>query len=192
MSDPDLRLVRRARRGDGQALAALYERYRARLYGFLVRSAGEPALAEDLYQEVWMKVMGALGGFETERGTFRAWLFRIAANAAVDERRRRALRRGPELDALLPSEEGRVVDLVPSGDPGPERRGVAGDELRGLDRALALLSDQQRDAVLLRHQQGLTYPELARALSVPEGTAKSLVHRGVLTLRRALGGRIDD
>jgi RNA polymerase sigma-70 factor (ECF subfamily) len=192
MSDPDLRLVRKARRGDSGALAALYERYRARLYGFLVREAGDPAQAEDLYQEVWMKVMGAIGGFESERGTFRAWLFRIAANAAVDERRRRRLRRGPELDAPLPSEEARMVDLIPSADPGPERRGAAGEEARTLARALAGLREEQRHAVLLRHQQGLSYPELARALSVPEGTAKSLVHRGVLALRQAVGGPSHD
>jgi RNA polymerase sigma-70 factor (ECF subfamily) len=187
MSDPDLRLVRRARRGDRRALASLYQRYRSRLFGFLARSVRDQALAEDLYQEVWMKVIGAIEGFRSEKGSFRAWIFRIAANAAVDERRRAALRRGPELDAPLPSDEGRVVDRIPSGDPGPERRSMIAIETRALDGALARLSDEQRCAVLLRHQQGLSYAELARALAVPEGTAKSLVHRGLKALRRTLG-----
>lgn len=191
MSDPDLRLVRKARRGDRKALAALYERYRSRLFGFLVRSVRDRARAEDLYQEVWMKVIGAIESFETRKGTFRAWLFRIAANAAVDERRRAGVRQGPELDAPLPSEEGRAVDLIPSADPGPERWSLIEDQARALDGALAQLGDEQRSAVLLRHQQGLTYAELARALAVPEGTAKSLVHRGLAALRRTLGERND-
>lgn len=185
-TDPDLRLAGKARRGDRKSLAALYERYRGRLFGFLLRSTGERARAEDLFQEVWMKVIESIDRFHPERGTFRAWLFRVAANAAVDEVRRQAVRRGPELDAPVSEEGPPMVDLLASGEPGPEREGTSREAGRDLARALEALPPAHRTAVLLRHQQGLSYAELSAALVVPEGTARSWVHRGVLALRQSM------
>jgi len=190
MTDPDRTLALRFRSGDRQALAELYERYRGRVFGYLVRQLGDRQAAEDVFQEVWIKVMQGMHGFRPA-GTFRGWLFRIAANAAVDRKRRESLRRGPELDAPAGSpgrtddaDGGRRVDRIASSAPGPDRAaGLLGERI---DRALTRLPERQRVAVLLRHQQGLSYVELAAALDVPEGTVKVLVHRGVVTLRREL------
>jgi RNA polymerase sigma-70 factor (ECF subfamily) len=186
MSDPDRTLARKASRGDRRAVADLYERYRARLFGYLTRSLGNPALAEDVFQEVWIKVMQKIGTYRPSGGTFRAWLFRVAANAAVDRLRREAVRAGPELDAPATEGDERRVDHVVSAEPGPERSGTGRLFARDLGLALESLSDRQKSAVLLRHQQGLSYPEIARALAVREGTAKTLVHRGILRLREKL------
>jgi RNA polymerase sigma-70 factor (ECF subfamily) len=192
MTDPDRRLAVRARRGDRQALTLLYERYRRRLFGFLVKMLGDRTLAEDVYQEVWIKVLQGITTYDPRGGHFRGWLFRVAANAAVDRRRRRDPLAGVELDAPVDVEGESRIERMSSELPGPDRLGEAEALGRALDRALDGLSERQRTAVLLRHQQGLSYPELARAMNVPEGTAKTMVHRAAARLRRRLKEWIDD
>ena len=188
MSDPDRTLAGRAARGDRRALMELYERHRSRLFGYLTRSLGNATLAEDVFQEVWIKVMQKIGTYRPGTASFRAWLYRVAANAAIDRLRREAVRSGPELDAPAHDGEERRVDQVASPEPGPEQAGIGRIFARDLTTALDQLSAKQKAAVLLRHQQGLSYPEISRALAVREGTAKTLVHRGVLRLRAELSG----
>lgn len=187
MTDPDRRLAARAAGGDRRALELLYERYGSRLLGYLVRILGRRALAEDVSQEVWIKVLQKVETYRPRPGSFRSWLFRIASNAAVDRIRRESLRSGPELDAPADRDGQRAIDLQPSPLPGPDRRGMGHLLGRAMDRALRDLPERQATAVLLRHQQGLSYSEIATTLGVPEGTAKTLVHRAVLALRGALG-----
>jgi RNA polymerase sigma-70 factor (ECF subfamily) len=189
MDDLDRSLARKARSGNRRALASLYERYRSRVFGYLVKEMRDRETAEDVFQEVWMKVMQGIGSYDASRGPFRAWLFRIAANAAVDRQRRDAVRLGDELDAPVEDGEGRRVDHLPSDRPDPERLSAARESGRALRRRLGRLEPRQRTAVLLRHQQGLSYAEVSRAMAIPEGTAKTLVHRGVAALRRAMSAR---
>lgn len=186
MSDPDRKLARRAGRGDRGALLELYDRHRSRLFGYLVKVAGDREAAEDLFQEVWIKLMGGIETYRPGPSPFRAWLYRIATNAAVDRARREARQAAEELDA--PGAEGGPprIDLLESSEPGPERMGQAAELGRRLGRAMGSLNERQRAAVLLRHQQGLTYAEIAEALQVPEGTAKTMVHRGAHRLRTLL------
>ena len=189
MGDPDQSLAGRASSGDREALTALYRQHRGPLLGFLTRTLGEKPLAEDVFQEVWMKVITGIGRFDNSRGTFKSWLFRVGANAAVDRIRREGLRRGPELDQpVLNGEEGgtRRIDLVPSGEPGPDREGDSVFLGQAKDRALGKLPPFQRAAILLRHQQGMSMDEIAATLGVPQGTVKSMLHRGTRTLRRSL------
>lgn len=186
MIDPDRKLIRKARRGDRRALAALYDRHRRSLFGFLVNSAGERAAAEDLFQEVWLKVLRGLGGYDPERGGFRPWLFRIAANAVVDRARRERVRQAVPLETPAENPDRSPLERIADDRPDPETRSVARQAGAAVAAALCRLDNGQRTAVLLRHQQGLTYPELAAAMGVPEGTAKSLVHRGVRKLRDRL------
>jgi len=193
MTDPDLRLARKASRGDRRALARLYEAHKRRLMGYLVRIVGTRQLAEDVFQEVWIKVLQGIQSYRPrEGGTFRAWLYRVAWNAAVDRLRYEARRPtgsgAIEEGADLQSE----ADRLPSPLPGPEREAEGRRMARVLGRALTALTDRQRAAVLLRHQQGLSYPEIAAVLGVPQGTAKTLVHRGVLALRGILAARQEE
>jgi len=110
MSDPDRTLADRAARGDRRALMELYERHRSRLFGYLTRSLGNATLAEDVFQDVWIKVMQKIGTYRPGTASFRAWLYRVASNAAVDRLRREAVRSGPELDAPVHDHgPGRVV-----------------------------------------------------------------------------------
>jgi RNA polymerase sigma-70 factor (ECF subfamily) len=189
MDDLDRSLARKARSGNRRALASLYERYRSRVFGYLVKEMRDRGTAEDVFQEVWMKVMQGIGSYDAARGPFRAWLFRVAANAAVDRQRRDAVRLGDELDAPVENGEGRRVDLLPSDGPDPERLSASHEAGVALGRRLGKLEARQRTAVLLRHQQGLAYAEIAHAMAIPEGTAKTLVHRGVAALRRAMSAR---
>lgn len=192
MTDPDRRWVRRARRGDRQALVTLYERHKEALFGFLVRRVGERAGAEEVFQEVWVKVLRGIGGYREAGGSFRSWLFRVANNAAVDRGRREALRAGPSLDAPPGNGGLAMIDVIPTDEPGPERTGGGRLAAERLRQALLMLNAGQRAAVLLRHQQGLTYAEVARTLGVAEGTAKTMVHRGVRKLRESMTEWLDD
>ncbi|MBD3868082.1 MAG: sigma-70 family RNA polymerase sigma factor [Acidobacteria bacterium] len=189
MGDPDQSLAGQASSGDREALTALYRQHKGPLLGFLIRTLGEKPLAEDVFQEVWMKVITGIGRFDNTRGTFRAWLFRVGANAAVDRIRWEGLRRGPELDRPIDDGEGgatRVIDLVPSREPGPDREGDSTFLGQAMDRALQKLPPFQRAAILLRNQQGMSMEEIAETLGVPQGTVKSMLHRGARTLRRSL------
>ena len=190
MGDPDHSLAGQASSGDREALAALYHKHKGTLLGFLTRTLGDKTLAEDVFQEAWMKVITGIRRFDNSRGTFKAWLFRVGANAAVDRIRRDRLRRGPELDRPMANGEGgetRRIDLVPSPEPGPDRIGDAALLGAAMDRALAKLPPFQRAAILLRHQQGMNMEEIAGTLGVPQGTVKSMLHRGTRSLRRSLG-----
>jgi RNA polymerase sigma-70 factor (ECF subfamily) len=187
MSDPDLRLARRAGGGDRRALARLYEAHKQRLMGYLVRLLGTRAMAEDVFQEVWIKVLHGIESYRPQKGrTFRAWLYRVAWNAAVDRLRYEGRRpagigsRADDADDLGEAER------LPSPLPDPERQAEGKEMAKRLRRALGRLAERQRAAILLRHQQGMSYPEVAAALGVPQGTAKTLVHRGVLALRGIL------
>ncbi len=188
----DRKLAARARCGDRVALAALYERHKRCLLGFLYRAVGERALAEDVFQEVWIKVLQVIESFDPDRAPFRAWLFRIASNTAVDRLRHETVRRGASLDEPAVEGSGTRVDNLVSPEPGPDQWQAAGETGRALARSLASLPGPQRNAVLLRHQQGLSDAELSEALGVSEGAARALVHRGSATLRRALGEQRHD
>ena len=170
----------------------MYERYREPLLGYLIRLTGSRQLGEDVFQEVWIKVIEGIHGYRPGPGPFRAWLYRVAHNAAVDRLRREGRHDGVELDAPADDEGARRVDLLPSDEPGPDRRGADRLMLRRMTSVLARLTAQQRAAVLLRHQQGLSYRELSAVLGVPENTAKTTVHRGILILREQMAEWIDD
>ena len=190
MTDPDLRLARRAGRGDRRALARLYETHKQRLLGYLVRILGTQPLAEDVFQEVWIKVLQGIEGYRPQKGSsFRAWLYRVAGNAAVDRLRYEARRPTAGSARVDGAEDLQEADRLPSPLPGPERQAAGKQMAAALGQALGSLTDRQRAAVLLRHQQGMSYPEVAAALGVPQGTAKTLVHRGVLALRGILAAR---
>jgi RNA polymerase sigma-70 factor (ECF subfamily) len=191
MTDPDQMLARKAQSGDRRALGELYELHKNRVLGFLVKTCGDRQLAEDAYQEVWVKVMRAIGTYDSKRSSFRAWLYRIARNAVIDLTRREATRAAASLDAPAGHDGWPAIASARSSAPGPDRHSEGRAMIRDLQNALQELSERQRSAVLLRHQQGLTYTEIAATLDVPEGTAKTLVHRGVLSLREAMGEWVD-
>jgi RNA polymerase sigma-70 factor (ECF subfamily) len=150
------------------------------VYGIARRLTRQPADAEDLAQEAFVRAFRALRGYPSERIEglrLRGWLAAIVGNLARDRARRR-----PTATAALDEVAGWLADAA----AGPEGLAVQRETERAWQERLCALPAQYRHAVALRHVEGLSYPELAAALGRPVGTVKSDVHRGVRLLREAL------
>jgi RNA polymerase sigma-70 factor, ECF subfamily len=158
------------------------ERYGRTVYTMAYRLTGDRQEAEDLAQDVFVRVYRNLDRYEP--GTFEGWLYRITKNLFLDKVRRRNRIR---MEALQDDEWRHPADE----DPGPEDR-VQHGVLRGdIERALLELPPSFRTAVVLCDVQGLTYEEIAEATGWPLGTVRSRIHRGRRLLRRALSGGDD-
>jgi len=167
--------VDRARGGDSEALAALYDAYLPKVYRYIAARVGSSHEAEDLTEEVFLKMLGAIGEFRWKAVPFSAWLFRIAHNHLVSHFRRSALRKGSQLSESMIDEDMDPPALV-------EAR-LALDEVR---RATALLPDAQREVITLRFVVGLSVSETARVLGKRENNVKALQHKAVARLQRML------
>jgi RNA polymerase sigma-70 factor, ECF subfamily len=179
--DTDEALVLRYQRGDVAAFEALLDRHRPGVYRFLARFVGDRAHAEDLAQECWLRVVGALARWDP-RARFRTWLYGVARNLATDEARRAAHRRHDSLDAAGPWEsvaaEGRAPDEI------------AADALLrpALARAIAALPPEQREVLLLREYEGVPFAEIAEITGAPLPTVKSRMRYALEALRAAVAG----
>jgi len=169
-------LVERAQGGDGGAFGELYERFAPEIRLHLLRQLrGQPEAAEDLTEEVFVKVLRSLGGYQARGLPFSAWLYRIARNHLIDHLRATRKRATAQLDA--------VPDL-----PAPDaERDLAGTlDRHELAEALARLSDDQRRVVSLRFLQGLTTAETARRMGKTEDAVKKLQARGLTQMRKRI------
>lgn len=179
-------LLARAGRGDGAAAAALLDRLGPRLLAFVSRmTGGDRALAEDIVQEAFLRLWHRAASWDVD-GTARmsTWLGRVAANLAIDARRRAARTHG------LP--EGWDAE---DGTPGVEARLIAAEALSALDRALAALPERQRQAVVLRHIEGYSNPDIAAMMGCGVEAVESLTARGkrrLTELMRSTDGGCDD
>jgi RNA polymerase sigma factor (sigma-70 family) len=152
----------------------LYRREAQGLYGFLAYRTGDRALAEDLLADTFERALRAHRGFDRRRGSERNWLYAIALNLLRDHARRAAT-------------EGRAVERVRSGAPtAAEPAGEAVERRDELRRALAGLSDEEREAIALRFGAELTVPEMAAVLDLPLSTVEGRVYRALRKLRERL------
>ena len=169
----------RCRRGDAQAFRALVERYQDRVYALCVALAGSDA--EDLTQETFVRVHGALGSFDDGGPAhLGAWILTIARRLCTDRARYRQRR------PTVP------IDVVPLGDatPGADAQLERARQARALRQAVAALPEEQRAVVALQLWDGLEYEEIAAIERVPVGTVRSRLARAKEALKRALG--LDD
>lgn len=188
-SDPGLEherhMVARAGDGDGEALGFLYDAYLPQVYRYCLGRVRHAADAEDLTEEIFLKVIGAIEGFEwrplgnSERSPFRAWVFRIAHNHVVSFHRRAATR-GPtsELSETLRDER-----------RGPQELTETKIAIEEVFEAVRELPDAQRDVILLRFASGLTVAETAEVLNKQQTNVKVLQHKGVQKLRKIMEER---
>jgi len=169
--------VDRARSGDQAALADLYDWYMPRVYRYAMARLGNQAEAEDVTEEVFLKMLGAIGEFRWRDVPFSSWLFRIAHNHIASHFRRVTQRGGPHA-ALTP-------DLIDRRD-GPDATVEQQVTLEEVRRATELLPDAQREVIVLRFAVGLSVAETAKALGKREGNIKALQHKAVAKLQKLL------
>ena len=181
----DLILVERAREGDLDAFNDLVRVYQDQLFALIVRMVPDRDQAADVVQEAFFSAYKHMDAFRG--GSVKSWLNRIAVNAAMDTqraRKRRPVQPYPELEdeSWQP----------PTGDDAdPERTAVLNERTRALSQALALITDDQRAAIVLYDVEGYDYVEIAEMTSVSLGTVKSRIHRGRLALRGLLEGSME-
>lgn len=172
-------LIARLRAGEVSALASLHGWLGGAMSTLAASMLRNRTEAEDVVEEALVRIHAAGRGFRGERG-LRTWTLRIVANLCRDRLRRRRFAGGP-LDAPA-AIAALVFDPVPGWDDALDRHAV----LESLERALAALPDEQREAVVLRHRIGLSHEEMAEMLGVPVGTVKSRIARGLAALRAGL------
>jgi len=179
-------LLERARRGDGRAFEQLALEIERPLYRHAARMLGQDD-AEDAVQDALLSAWKSLASFE---GTsFRAWMFRIVTNRALD--RLRSRKRHPELPLDPPTDDDDTSAWAEPPAPGPELADLAAgrEALAVVEQALATLPAEQRAALLLRDVEGFAYEEIATITSTEIGTVKSRIHRGRLAVRNVLVSR---
>ena len=180
-------IIGRAQNGDPDAFDILVDTYGRRLHAYLYRLTGSVADADDLLQELFLRVVRTISSYKHD-SRFEGWLFRIGTNLARD-RLRRAVRKGYEhsIDSK-PSEDDRrdwvaIADLK---QPAPETPLILKEEVDAMQRALAEISPAEREVIMLRHFSDLSFAEIAEAMGTPLGTALARAHRGLTKLRELM------
>lgn len=182
MQESDATLVQRCLRGDARAWEALVQTYVSKIYNMAYRYTRRLDVAEELAQEVFLKIYQNLSSFRPESGSFRNWIMRVARNLIIDHYR--ATRWDKQVAG---SEELEVLDFErPSHQPDPFENVEQKQRAEYLMKALEQLTPELKEAVLLRDIEELSYQEIAETLAIPEGTVKSRINRGRIELAKVL------
>jgi len=178
MTPTDEELVVAFQSGDIPAFDQLVRRWDRRIQGVIFRLVGNHDEARDVSQEAFLKAYRALGTFKQE-ARFSSWLYQIAINATRDRLRRRRRRTDLSLDDV----EERADNPLRDAGPSALDLIVSNDLSRVVAAAMAALPEEQREVVILKEYQGLTFPEIAETLDVPLSTVKTRLYRGLGQLR---------
>jgi RNA polymerase sigma-70 factor (ECF subfamily) len=191
----DLELLGRFHAGDHTAFGLLLARYQGSIYNFAFRSLGDRQAAEDLTQEVFLRVIQGATGFQSQ-SKFSTWLFTIARNLCVDHGRRMRHRRHASLDAPGMEADGgapvRLLDRLPHHQPGTERSASGARIRERVAKAVAELPADQREVFLLRQVNDVPFAEIATLCGIPENTVKSRMRYALERLQKALSDYEDD
>jgi RNA polymerase sigma-70 factor (ECF subfamily) len=180
---PDAQLVQQCLRGEAPAWEELVRRHTRRIYNLCYRFTGARQEAEDLTQEVFLRVYKTLASYRAIHGGFTTWLTSVTRNLLIDHYRR--TKRDRMTDSLDDEDSGHG-EQIESHSRTPDQVAIAGQLGEQVQRALGKLSPDLREAVILRDLQGLEYREIQDVLQVPEGTVKSRINRGRIELARLL------
>jgi RNA polymerase sigma-70 factor (ECF subfamily) len=170
-------IVDAAKTGDERALSELYLLYFPRVYRYILARTGNTYDAEDLAEEVFMKVLEAIERFQWREAPFSAWLFRIAHNAVISQRRKETAR----------GKSAPLLDVVPVDSAGPEELVEHRLALNEVMEAAQKLPDAQRQVIAYRFAAGLSVAETARAMGKGEGNVKVIQHKAIAKLREMMG-----
>jgi RNA polymerase sigma-70 factor, ECF subfamily len=184
-ADEDLMVL--YQRGEVRAFEILLSRHRKPLYNFILRYLGDKETAEDLLQEAFMRVIRGAEAYKRQ-AKFTTWLYTIARNLCVDQTRRRKHRKHASLDAPLDAgeESGSLLDVLPSKEMASDRKSVNKQLHETMQRAIAGLSEEQREVFLMREFLDMPFKQIADVVGVPENTVKSRMRYALDKLRLEL------
>jgi RNA polymerase sigma-70 factor (ECF subfamily) len=176
--------IRACQGGDLSGLEGLYERYHRQLYAYLFAMLRSPHAAEDVTQDIFVKLHGNIGSYRFQ-SPFHHWLFRLARNQAIDHLRREKVRRATSLDAE--SEDGFTMkDRLASNGQDASGNAVSAERAEAVRKAVQSLPPSFREVVVLREWEDLAYEEIAERLDLSVGTVKSRLFRARGQLERRL------
>jgi len=180
--EQDAQLVQQCLQGNGSAWEELVHRHTRRVYNICYRFTGNGTEAEDLAQEVFLRVYRTLGSYRSAHGGFATWMTSVTRNLLIDHYRR--TKRDRVTDSL--EDAITVVESKESSARRPDEQALLSELGRQVQAALKKLSPELREAVILRDLQQLEYAEIQQVLQVPEGTVKSRINRGRIEMARIL------
>jgi RNA polymerase sigma-70 factor (ECF subfamily) len=181
-AEADRQLIRSIADGSADALADLYDRHAATVFGLARRITGRLEDAEEVVQDVFAQVWRQAARYEGARATVAGWLVMLARTRAIDRIRARSARP----DQASPVEPDSAPALSTS-DPSPEQMTISAEDVRQVKDALTVLPDAQRSLVDLAFYEGLTHAEIAGRTGIPLGTVKTRIRTAMATLRDVLG-----
>jgi RNA polymerase sigma-70 factor (ECF subfamily) len=184
----DEELLRRFNEGDAEVFEVLVRRYERPLYNFILRSVRRRERADELLQDVFLKVVQRSGDFKGN-SKFSTWLYTIARNLCIDHSRKMVFRRHKSLDAPGRSdgEDGpTLLERTASEDPRTDRAVIAKDLQARITAAVEELPEEQKEVFLMRQVQGMAFKDIADVVGVPENTVKSRMRYALERLQRAL------
>lgn len=173
-------LIRRAQAADPEALSMIYERYSESIYRYIYYRVGDVDTARDLHSDVFLRMVESIGRYEDRGWSIAAWLYRIAHDRTIDTLRRRERR------PMQPINEFSEICDGPDSDAEGHADRIA------LRRALAELSESQRQVLLLRYVYDLSIQETARQMGRSPGSVKALQHRAMQNLSRMVRAELDE
>ncbi|HEX8599331.1 MAG TPA: sigma-70 family RNA polymerase sigma factor [Chloroflexia bacterium] len=179
---PDDQLVSRIAGGDAAALEALYDRYVRQCFGLALRMVSEPGLAEEVVQEVFLKLWSRPDSYSSHKGAFVSWLLSLVHHRCVDELRKRS-RTEVALDNDQPLS---VINTKPDPQPDPSEQVWVMEQQRVVRQALVQLPENQRQVLELAYFGGFSQSQIAERLSQPLGTVKTRMRMGLQNLRQLL------
>lgn len=186
--ESDEALMLRYQKGDVRAFEVLLARHRKPVFNFILRYVGDKTHAEDLLQEVFLRIIKGAASYERQ-AKFTTWIYTIARNLCVDASRRAKHRKAQSLDAPMPNDEkngATLLEMLPDGAPATDRQTI-NRELHGrLAHAIETLSEEQREVFLMREFLDMPFKEIADVVGCPENTVKSRMRYALEKLREEL------
>lgn len=185
----DEKLVEIYKKGGSQeAFEILLERYKLPLYSYIIKMISDRAEAEDLFQEVFIKVIKGLPCYQS-RDKFKSWIFKIARNMTIDYLRKNKNKKTCSIDEKIQVEKSKdftIKDLLPSKDYGPEKILEKKELKENLIKSLEELTTEQKEVFLLRHDLGFSFKEITELLNCPLNTALGRMHQAIKKIRKSL------
>lgn len=181
----DTQLVQSFQQGNGQALEVLVNRYKDKIYSSILFLVKDKYLAEDLFQDVFIKVIDTIRGNRyTEEGKFLPWALRIAHNLCVDHFRK--VKRSPSIKT---SDDKDIFEVLNMNEESPETKMMQGQSHDRVRRLLDMLPEEQREVIILRHYADLSFKEIAEMTNCSINTALGRMRYGLINMRKMMTER---